>query len=98
MNSQWMMCVRRYNRYNEGVSIRVCVEPHHPRFMVSMADRLKSELTEEDRFRLCNLLSPHFGNALERNSEDPILVKVGEDTYKLHRCNRNPKKVRMDFV
>lgn len=82
----------------EGRIIRVLIEPNHPRFSASLSNRVKAELTEEGRYKLCELLMGRFGEALDREPDNPIEVTIGEDTYALHRDPMEPSKVRIRFA
>lgn len=93
-----MMTVRRQGPGDKPRDIKVCIEPTHPRFMVSLAQGVKDALVEEDRYKICEVLSDYFNEALDRGPEDPIEVTIGEDTYALHQCTRDPKKVRIKFA
>lgn len=78
-------------------TIKVLVEPDHPRFRASIGSGIKACLSEELRFTLCKVLAPHFDKAMEYDTDDPLVVNVGEDAYALHRDRRNPDKVMIRF-
>lgn len=91
------MMVFRENSEGQRKTIRVLIEPDHPRFRASLGCGVKAAMTEESRYKLCEVLAPHFDRAMDRDSDDPLIVNIGEDAYALAADDRNPDKVKIRF-
>jgi len=80
----------RIRAYRDGRPIWLMIEPHHPRFSMSLADGVKSRLDEEGRFLLCEDLQGHVNEALSHWADEPITVHVPR--FDMHVCmSDNPE-------
>lgn len=59
-----------------GKMISVMIEPHHPRFSMTLDQEIKRRLNQEGRFELCEKLVDYVNEALAHWADEPVPVYV----------------------